>query len=67
MLFVGIDLGATNTAVAIVDSQGTIIRRVSTPTPLDLAARETVQSMAEQTLRLLADEGLCPEDITALG
>jgi len=67
VLFLGIDLGATNIAAALVDESGSIIRRSSTPTLAGRSAIQIIDDMVELSLRLVGDEGLAEQDIAGLG
>jgi len=67
VLFLGIDLGATNIAAALVDESGSIIRSSSTPTLSVRPATQVIDDMVALSLRLIGDEGLTEQDIAALG
>ena len=45
MKYLGIDLGGTNVAAAVVDSEGTILGKVSLPTP------RGAEAVADKTCR----------------
>ena len=65
--FLGIDLGATNIAAALVDAEGAPIRQASTPTQRGRDADEIIQDMAGLALGLLQEEGLREQDVAAAG
>ena len=67
MLYLGIDLGATNIGAALVDETGRIIRQGNRPTRVGREAHEIIQDIAELSLGLLEDEGLLQNDVTAVG
>ncbi len=67
MLNIGIDLGGTNIAVAIVDENGKIVRKGSTPTMNERGYEDIVRDMAELSLKLMEEEGLSKEDIHSVG
>ena len=67
MLFLGIDLGATNIAAALVDDGGLIIRQESVPTLAKRSAQEIIDDITGLALRLVFEEGLSERDITAVG
>ena len=67
MPFLGIDLGATNIAAALVDESGSIIRHASVPALARRSAGEIIDDMAGLSLRLVGDEGLSERDIAAVG
>lgn len=67
MLNIGIDLGGTNIAVAIVDDKGRIIRKGSTPTMNERGYQDIVKDMAQLSLKLLEEEGLSKEEIHSVG
>lgn len=67
MLYLGIDLGGTNIAAGIVDENGKILRKGSTPTILTRPIEEIVDDMAGLCKRLVAEAGLTMDDIEAVG
>ena len=67
MLYLGIDLGGTNIAAGIVDENGKILRKGSTPTILSRPIEEIVDDMAGLCKKLVAEEGLTMDDIEAVG
>jgi len=67
MPFLGIDLGATNIAAALVDESSSIIRQASKPTLAGRPALEIIDDMVGLSLRMLGAEGLIEKDIAAIG
>ena len=67
MYNIGIDLGGTNIAAAIVDEHGTILRKGSVPTRRERDYTEIVKDMAELALELVGEHGLTKEDIHSVG
>lgn len=67
MKFIGIDLGGTNIAVGIVDDNGNIIKKASTPTPSDEPYTVIVKRMVELTKQLADDVGISYDEIEAIG
>lgn len=67
MLNIGIDLGGTNIAAAIVDEKGTMIAKGSVPTLRDREYTEIVKDMAGLAIKLINDAGLTPSDIHSVG
>ena len=65
--FLGIDLGATNIAAALVDARGTIVRQAGMPTQRERTACEIVEDMTKLAFCLLKEGGLREQDITAAG
>ena len=50
--FLGIDLGGTNTKVALVDGEGTILERSIIPTRAMRKAEEVVKDIASEAMKL---------------
>ncbi|GMQ57554.1 ROK family glucokinase [Vallitalea sediminicola] len=67
MYNIGIDLGGTNIAAAIVAKDGTIIRKDSTPTLGDRDDKLIIKDMAMLALKLIDDEGISLDDIHSIG
>lgn len=67
MYYIGVDLGGTNIAVGIVDSQHHIIKKASTPTLADRPAEAIVRDMARVAEGLIADCHLTLSDIAYVG
>lgn len=67
MYNIGIDLGGTNIAAALVDEQGTIIRKDSVPTLRERDYTAIVKDMAMLALKVIEDEGIKPEDVHSVG
>ncbi len=67
MYNIGIDLGGTNIAAALVDEEGSIIRQASVPTLRERDYKEIVKDMAMLALKVIDDEGLKREDVHSVG
>ena len=63
--FVGIDLGGTNTKVGLFDNSIGLIAKTSISTCPDKSAAELVKRMARATRKLLADNNVPYESLTA--
>lgn len=64
---IGVDLGGTNIAVGVVDSDFKIIRKRSIPTYPDRAPEAIVRDMVRVCDDLLTDLSLTPDDIQSVG
>ncbi len=67
MYNIGIDLGGTNIAAAVVDGEGRIICKGSTPTRVEQGFQAIVKEMAELSRALIEKAGLKPDDINSVG
>ena len=67
MYYIGIDLGGTNIAAGLVDSEYHILRKASTPTGADREACEIVADMAKICYELLKELNLTPDDVEYIG
>lgn len=67
MFYIGIDLGGTNVAIGIVDSNYNIIIKGSVPTGASRGGEEIVKDMASLCERLVSDAGLTFDDIEYVG
>ena len=67
MYRLGIDLGGTNIAAAVVDENYKIVGRGKVKTALPRPAEEICDAMAEAAKAAIADAGLKIEDIAAMG
>lgn len=67
MVYIGIDLGGTKIAAGIVDENGTILRRASTPTALPRPYGPIIADMAQLSLDLISEAGLSLSDVAAVG
>lgn len=66
MYYIGIDLGGTNIAVGIVNENGEIVAKKSTPTePQDI--KKTISLMADLCKSLSAEEKIPMEEIKSIG
>ena len=66
-MYVGIDLGGTNIAIGIVDENGKIIKKDSTPTPSGVDYTVVVAAMADLAKRLVADARIDINDVVSVG
>ncbi len=67
MYYIGIDLGGTNIAVGVVDKDGKLICKDSTPTNAPRSAEAYVEDMVALCLKVTEAAGLTMDDITAIG
>ena len=67
MYNIGIDLGGTNIAAAVVDGSGRIVCKSSTPTRVEQGFQAIVKAMAELSRDLIKEAGLTPGDIHSVG
>ena len=65
MNYLGIDLGGTNVAAAVVDREGTILGRASLPTPR--GAEAVADQMAAASLAAAEAAGLTLEGVASVG
>lgn len=67
MYYLGIDLGGTNISVGIVDENGNILVKSSTPTMNGRAYMDIIDDMAELSKKLMAELKLDVNDIESIG
>jgi len=67
MYNIGIDLGGTNIAAAVVDEKGIMISKGSVPTLRERDYKEIVKDMALLALKLVDEAGLKKDDIHSVG
>lgn len=67
MYNIGVDLGGTNIAAAIVSEAGEIIQKGSTPTINDRSYEAIIADMAKLCKELIAEAGLTETDIHSVG
>lgn len=67
MYNIGIDLGGTNIAAAVVDGEGKIVCKGSTPTRVEQGFQGIVKTMADLSRQLIEEAGLKPKDINSVG
>ena len=67
MYYIGVDLGGTNIAAGVVNSNGEILRSGSVPTNVGRPYEEIIKDMADLVLGLIKDEGLTLDDIQSVG
>lgn len=66
-MYIGIDLGGTNIAVGIVDDNGKIIAKDSTPTIAQRGYKEIVKDMAGLSKKIMADNNISENEIKGVG
>lgn len=66
-MYIGIDLGGTNIAVGIVDANGKIIAKDSTPTLAQRGYKEIIKDMAMLSKKLLAQNNISEDEIQGVG
>ncbi len=67
MYRIGVDLGGTNIAVGVVDKEGKLIKKMSTPTLATRPAEEIVADMARLCRELCGEVGCTIDDIEGVG
>lgn len=67
MYYIGVDLGGTNIAVGIVDNNGNIVKKISSPTPSGNDYIKVVEAMVELCKKVVDETGLELSDIKAVG
>ncbi len=67
MYYLGIDLGGTNIALGIVDENGNILCKGSTPTPQQADYKTVMKCIAEFSIKLVTDNNYKLSDIKAVG
>ena len=67
MYNIGIDLGGTNIAAALVNEEGHIIRKASVPTLRQRDYKEIVKDMALLALKVIEDEGIQRDEVHSVG
>lgn len=66
-MYLGIDLGGTNIAVGLVNEDGKIIKKESTPTIKSRAYTEIVKDMARLCKNVVRKSGKTMDDVKAIG
>ncbi len=66
-MYIGIDLGGTNIAAGLVDDNGNILKKRSTPTRAERSFEEIVKDMADSAESLIRDAGVERSEIKAVG
>ena len=65
--FVGIDLGGTNIKLGVIDDQGRTLSYLTIPTHVKKGAEEAARRMGEAVHKAIAEAGLTPEQVAAVG
>lgn len=66
-MYIGIDLGGTNIAIGLVDENGKIIAKDSTPTLAERGYKEIIKDMAMLSKKLLAENNISEDEIQGVG
>ncbi len=66
-MYIGIDLGGTNIAVGIVDDNGKIIAKDSTPTLAKRGYKEIIKDMAALSKKIMAENNISEAEIKGVG
>ena len=67
MYYIGVDLGGTNVAVGIVDENGKIVKKTSSPTPVDSGYEGVVKVMVELSQKLITETGIAIDEVNSVG
>lgn len=67
MLYLGIDLGGTNISTGIVDENGNILVKASTPTMNGRNSEDILEDMAEISKKLMKELNVTEKDIESIG
>ncbi len=67
MIYIGVDLGGTNIAVGLVDENGKILLKGSTPTLVERGPEPIIRDMGKLSLELLEKGGYSVDDVAAIG
>ncbi len=67
MYYLGIDLGGTNVAAAVVEESGAMVKKVSLPTPRGVPAEQVADQMAAASLAAVEQAGLSMDDVASVG
>lgn len=66
-MYIGIDLGGTNIAIGLVNENGDIIAKGSTPTLTERPYTEVIKDMADLCAKVVADAGHTMDDVKGIG
>lgn len=67
MYYLGIDLGGTNVAAAVVTEKGELLGKASLPTPRGVPAEQVADQMAAASRAAVEQMGLSMDDIASVG
>ncbi len=67
MYYIGIDLGGTNIAVGVVNEEGKIIHKISTPTLAERTSEEIVKDMALTSIEVVKQANISMDDVVSVG
>ena len=66
-MYIGIDLGGTNIAIGLVDENGKIIAKDSTPTLAERGYKEIIKDMAMLSKKLIDENNISEDEIQGVG
>ncbi|MCY6958937.1 ROK family protein [Clostridium brassicae] len=66
-MYIGVDLGGTNIAVGIVDEEGNLKHKDSTPTKRERQPNEIIGDIKRLILKVIEEYGISKDDINAIG
>ena len=66
-VFLGIDLGGTNIKIGCFDSKGNLLAKASVTTGVKNGADFVIQNMIKASAKLLADNNIAADSLTAIG
>lgn len=67
MFYIGVDLGGTNIAAGLVDENGVLIHKDSTPTGRERSYKDIIKDMADLINKIIIDAGKNIDEIKAIG
>jgi glucokinase len=65
--YIGVELGANNIVVGVVDKYGKLIRKDSVPTLKERPYGEIIKDIATLSLKVIGDEGISIKDVKYIG
>ncbi|MBR5383353.1 MAG: ROK family protein [Clostridia bacterium] len=67
MYYIGIDLGGTNIAVGVVDSEGRIVAKAETPTLAQRPYQEVIRDMALCSRQAIKNANISEDEVASIG
>ena len=67
MYYIGIDLGGTNIAVGVVDSEGRIVAKAETPTLAQRPYQEVIRDMALCSRQAMKNANITEDEVASIG
>lgn len=67
MIYIGVDLGGTNIVVGLVDGEGNILCKKSTPTLVARGYEPIISDMGRLALEMMEEKGIAMEEIASIG